>query len=194
MARAFSLVSCPLLCVQTLVIRNTRSRFPCSAAPIHSSARPLEYSHALSKKVTPISIAAWAMRVAASMDSARASVAPPRASEDTISSCRPNLRFGTGPLAGESAASTAGVLPAITTPAPAVLSAFRKLRRCCLWGSFGIASQPYPRKPARPNPIWRAGAQQGGLRVACGWLWGGFGVALRSEEHTSELQSLRHLV
>src|ERR1039458_6907008 len=93
------------------------------------------------------------MRMAASRDSARASVAPPRASDDTISACRPNLRFGTGPVAGASAASTAGALPAMTTPALAVLSAFRKLRRCCLWGSVA-----------------------------------------RSEEHTSELQSLRHLV
>src|SRR2546421_316201 len=51
--------------VQTLVIRKTSSRRPCSACPIRSSLRPPLYSQALSKNRTPASTASWTRRIAA---------------------------------------------------------------------------------------------------------------------------------
>src|ERR1035437_2746328 len=69
-------------------------------------------------------------------------------------------------MAGVSAARTAGALPAKTTPALAVLTSLRKLRRCCFRDSFGIVGQLYPTGVTRPKPILFAAGRAGQRTLA----------------------------
>src|SRR3954463_8711526 len=81
-------------CVQTLVIRNTRSRRSLMAFPIRISLLPSWYSHALSRKVTPPSIAAWMSFIASASVLIFPMWSPPRPRAETWSECLPNGRRG----------------------------------------------------------------------------------------------------